>query len=307
MSLNIAEFVKKLVPSLSRSDTEADLNISMESIDVIVTSATQMGENDKVAKLASKEAQEIVKSFYHELDKAGKLHIKLSKQIHVDLVTLFKNVQQNGEYLRKQLEDISNEVIVTHAMNTIKANVIRAVGHYFFMTRFALDLINYIYLFEAQKAGIEFMTEAQLKKSQIQFIEKNLWIFVLLLSVYGDKPDVLRDRMGELSETLLPKDAMDEVMSVYDIQKLDVLSNLPAGFIGSPIYSIRLVFTQWEADRYRHLKDKKRLLELRLLHLRMLKENGQSDIQMEKEMTHLQKSVTDLDYKISKIEEDINA
>ena len=124
--------------------------------------------------------------------------------------------------------------------------------------------------------------------------------------MYGDLPEVLNDRMRKLTPAMLPKDSMDEVSEMYSSGELDMLNNLPSGFLGSPIYSIRLIFSQWEADRYRHMKDKKRLLELRLLHLRMLKENGQSDIQMEKEMTYLQKSVTDLDYRISKIEADCN-
>lgn len=306
MSLNIAEFVKKLVPSLSRSDAEADLSISLEAIQVILTTCQGVSEIEKVSKFSSKKAQEAVKEFYSEFGKTGNTKIRMTKKFGDDLGALFVNVLKNGDYFQKELEDITNEIIVTHALKIVKVNVIRAVAHYDFMTRFALDLINYIYLFEAEHGGIEFTSEGQLKKTQIDFIEKNLWIFARLVSFYGENPEDLRDRMEKLTDTVIPKDSVDEVLEVYDANQLDALSSLPSGFVGSPIYSVRLVFAQWEADRYRHLKDKKRLLELRLLHLRMLKENGQADIQMEKEMTSLQKSVTSIDYNLSKIESDLN-
>lgn len=306
MSINIAEFVKRLVPSLSRSDIETDLSISLESIQSIIDTCTNLSEIDKVAKLNSPKAVSIVKDFYAEFNKSGRHKVKIGKKFPDDMITLMHNLRTNGEAIRKEVEDISNEVIVTHAMSTFKANIIRAVGHYYFMTRYATDLLNYIYVKEAEHGGVEFTTEGQLKKTQLDFIEKSLWIFARLISVYGDTPDQLHERMKDLTDALLPKDSVDEVVEVYSVNQLDLVSGLPSGFVGWPIYSVRLVFAQWEADRYRHMKDKKRLLELRLLHLKMLKENGQADLQMERELTALQKSVTDLDYKITKIEEDVN-
>ena len=88
--------------------------------------------------------------------------------------------------------------------------------------------------------------------------------------------------------------------------KIDLFDNLPTGFIGSPIYTVGLVFAQWEADRHKELKDKKKLLELRLLHLRLLQEQGKGDANQEKEITYLQRRVTDIDYKVSKIESSLD-
>lgn len=94
---------------------------------------------------------------------------------------------------------------------------------------------------------------------------------------------------------------MDELKADH----VDLFANLPQGFVGSPIYSIRLIFAQWEADRYRGLKDRKKMMELRLLHLTLLKENGNTDVDVEKEIIYLQKRVSDIDFNLDKIEASI--
>ena len=109
--------------------------------------------------------------------------------------------------------------------------------------------------------------------------------------------------LGRLSTAFVHRQQIEAVDFYSD--KVDVFNNLPQGFIGSPIYSVRLVFAQWESDRYRALKDKKRLLELRYLHLKLMKDQNQSDINIEREITHLQKHITTIDYKLSKIEESL--
>lgn len=66
------------------------------------------------------------------------------------------------------------------------------------------------------------------------------------------------------------------------------------------------MFATWEAQRYQSLKDKKKLLELRYLHLKMLQESGNSDANMEKDIMYLQKRCTDIQYKLTKIEESVD-
>jgi hypothetical protein len=228
------------------------------------------------------------------------------KHFATDMVTLFEQVTVNGREVKTEVQDFANEVIVTHAMTAFRANAARSVAHYYFITRYALDLANFIYIEESKEAGMDYRSDAMANKKQQGFVKDNLWVFARLLGVYGDKVDNLRGRMSDLSPAVLPKDSVDDVIAIYGQRGVDIFDNIPNGFIGSPIYSVRLVFAQWEADRYIHLKDKKRLLELRVLHLRMLKEQGQSDANMEKELGYIQQRVTDIDYKIAKIEEDVS-
>ena len=161
-------------------------------------------------------------------------------------------------------------------------------------------------MYAAEVDNIESMESSyKLNKKQEEYINKNMWIYVRLLSTYGVEKGKFEKAIESIEDIMLPKDTVDEVLEMYGDRQVDILYNLPKNFVGSPIYSMRLIFAQWETDRYKDLKDKKKMLELRLLHYKMMSETGMSDVDVEKEISYLQESITDLDYKISKMEEDV--
>lgn len=306
MALNIAGFIKSLLPSLDKSDLESDLETSLEAISIIQDSYAKLEETVKVAKLEEKTNKDLVKEFYKELDSVKhKVKISNTKNIGTDTLTLFKNVKLNGDYLLNEISDAVNDVIVSQALTAYKANIIRCVGHYFFITRYALDFINYLYVKETQNAGIELGREYVLNKKQEEFISKNLWIYARLLAVYGDEHSEFKDKVASIEEITLTKETVDTAIDAYAADKVDMFNNIPQGFIGSPIYSIRLVFATWQADRFRSLKDKRKLLELRHLHLILLQQQNQSDVNLEKEITHLQSRLTNIDKQLHDIEKDL--
>lgn len=305
-SLNIFGFVAKMLPSVSKSDSEVDMEISLEAASTVIDVYTQLAQVHQNTKFNSKGALKLVAEFQKELTQS-KPEVKLSGHngLAATTLVLFKNVLANGEVITKELEDIKSEVIVSQAITSSKATILRAVAHYYFMTKFALDFANYLVLLEAQHGGVEMPRDAMLNKKQSDYIEKNLWIYARLLAVYGSDTDKFLSRLSGIEKFQITKDSVDD-SSTMSSSKIDLFNNLPVGFIGSPIYTVGLIFAQWEADRHKELKDKKRLLELRLLHLRVLQEQGKGDASSEKEITYLQKRVTDIDYKVFKIESELN-
>lgn len=306
MNLNIAGFVKKLLPSFSKSDIETDMEISLEAISTVNDIYTSLEEAYRVAPPASDEATKVIKEFYKEIGQV-KHKVKLSpnKNIASDILILFKNIKTNGDYLFKEISDAINDVVISQALTAYKANLLRAVGHYYFMTKFALDLANFFYVTEAENGDHDLNKEYKLNKKQKEFITKNIWIFARMVALYGESHEVFTDRLKDITEVMLPKEEVDNVVDIYNAEKIDMFNNLPNEFIGSPIYSVRLIFAQWEATRYRALKDKRRLLELRYLHMKLMRENGQSDANMEREIEHLQSRITTMDKEIYDIEKEI--
>lgn len=306
MSINIGGFVKKLLPSFDKSDIESDLEISLNSISTIQDSYNNLADIIKVAKLESKESKQIILEFYKEIEKLKLPKLTANSNIALDTVMLFKNVKENGDYILREVSDSVNDIIVSGALTAYKANLLRAVAHYYFVTRYALNLINYFYICESETAGIELNKAYKLNNKQKEYITDNMWLYARVLGVYGQEHNKFKSSLEKIEEITLPKEDVDVVIDGYQPNKLDIFNNLPAGFVGSPIYSIRLFFTEWEADRHKSLKDKKKLLELRYLHLKLMKEQNKTDLGMEKEVEDLQKRITDIDYKIAKIEDGID-
>lgn len=305
MSLNIAGFIRRLIPTLSRSDSEVEMDISVQELQQSIQVWKDLASVYASAKWTHKESLSTVQHFYKELPEVPGVKLGSQKSFASDVSLLLGNCLINAEVIRKLLADISNEVIVSQALTAARANVLRAVGHYFFIARYAMDLANRLYILESEQAGVQLTKDATLNNKQIHFVRDQLWIFCRMLAAYGQDPVKFQQAMDGLSMVQLPQEAFDEASGWAEAHKVDFISNLPDNFIGSPIYTVRLIIAQWQADRYRHMKDKKKLLELRALYLRALQEQGRADVQMEKELAYLQKRVTDLDYKIAKIEESV--
>lgn len=307
MSLNLVGFVKSLLPSFSKSDIESDLEISLEHIPLIIESYTSFQNVQDIAKLQHKQSKDLVTAFYKELNAAdSKLKLSHTKALGHDTVTLFTNIKVNGEYLLKEIGDAVNDVVMSQALTAYKLNLLRSIPHYYFMVRYATDLLNFLYVKEVEHSNIETERSFRLNKKQEEFITKNTWIYARLVAFYGMDHNKFKSKVESISEVTVPQDKVEDIVDQFADDKLDVFNSLPQGFVGSPIYSVRLIFAQWEADRYRSMKDKKKLLELRYLHLKLLKEQGTSDANLDTEITYLQERISDLDYKLSKIEEDVN-
>jgi hypothetical protein len=132
-----------------------------------------------------------------------------------------------------------------------------------------------------------------------------VWIFAKLLSVYGLPSDEFKEIVEKVPDIVVLKDEAEKAISLHNIAEAEPLVVLPDNFIGSPIYALRLAYATWQAERYKELKDKKKLLELRYLHYKYLKEQGEGDAMVEKEIMYLQKRINEIDYKLAKMEESV--
>lgn len=302
---NIVNFIKKALPFFNRSDLASDLELSINYIqDNVVEPYTAMDTILKVSDIQSSKGKSFVRTFYKELAvKDSKVRITAQKSIAADIITLFTNVKANSEFLLKELEENLSGTIVTAALTAKKAFIVRSVGHISFLSRYASNALNYIYIYEALEVSKELDESYKLKPKQITDIEKNIWIFSRLLSAYGVNLAVFKDNLNSLKEITI-NEQTEATVSLYDASDLDFIDNISAGFIGSPIYQIKLVFAQWSADRYKEMKDKRKLLQLRLLNYKLLKERGEVDVNVEKELEYLQGRITVMDRDIAKLEEE---
>lgn len=305
-SSNIVSFIKKALPFFNRSDLASDLELSISYMqDNVIEPYRNLDTVLKVSDIKSAKGKAFVKNFYKDLDiKDSKVRITASKSLGQDMVTLFTNVKTNAEMLLKELEDNFSTTVVTSALTAKKAFVLRSVGHFSFLGKYSTNALNYLYVHEALELNSELDDSYKLVKSQINDIEKNIWVFARLLAVYGTTAEVFKDNLNHLKEITINAET-ETAVSLYDASEIDFIDNVSSGFVGSPIYQIKLVFAQWSADRYKEMKDSKKLLELRYLHYKLLKENGQTDITIERELEHLSNRINDLNYKLAKIEEGI--
>jgi len=307
MSVNIVRFIKSLLPTYRKSEFVEDIRTSKEYIEeVAIPSYNDLEEAYKVSNFSSDKVKDLTKVFYKNLEIDSK-SIRITKNsFATDVKMLLNNVLINAEYCEKELDRVLSDAVVSHALTLYKSFLLRSVGHFSYIAKFSTDLVNFIYIKEVTSyKNAQYDNNFNMPKKKEKDIIQNVWIFAKLLAVYGLPNDEFKDMVEKVPDIVVLKEEAEKAVSMHNVAQVEPLTAIPDGFIGSPIYALRIAFATWQADRYKELKDKKKLLELRYLHYKFLQEQGEGDAMTEKEIMYLQKRINDIDYKISKIEESV--
>lgn len=296
-------YIKSLMPHLDKDDILEDARITKSELELTVIPAMrQATEHFKVSKFQSLEVKNLSSIFFRNYDLA-----KASSSVNIasEIYSKLPIVSENLGFVEKEFEAISNPDILTEAITAKKAILIRALDQISFISRYTLDLLTYIYVQETAAADPEKDSELEISKITAQRVIQNVAVYANLLTIYGNKNFTLEKRLSNIPEVLLSEKTADAVTSTFDADKLDPLNTpFAMNFFYNPIYHVRLVIAEWQASRYKANKDKKKVLELRLLYLKMLSDD-KKDASVEKEIAYTQERIDSLEYSMKKMERSV--
>lgn len=299
--MKIMAFVKSLLPRLDKDDVLEDITVTKTELKTgVLPSLASAKTCFKAMGIKSDQALALQKTFYTNFTVRG---LKRQENLISEMAEAFPKVLANLEYIETQVEDLFNRDILREGLSARKAILLRSAEQISFLTRFSIDVLNLIYVYEARAKNTELIEGFEGSDRVREMVEKNIFIFALLLKTYSQSDEDFKKVIFELPDTVINSQTEATVISVYKEHELDPMSSaMVQGFEGNPIYHLRLIFAEWQANRYKNFSDKKRMLELRLLHLKMLNEDKSSP-GLEKEIEYIQGRVEDLDYKLKKMEE----
>lgn len=298
--MKIVNFIKSLLPHLDKEDVMEDIdNTKAELITGVIPTYQSASIYFKASGIKSDSNLDIQKVFYrnYEIKARGK-----KSSMVEDISVALANVKINLDYLADQTENLFSRDIIKDGLTIRKAILLRGVEHMCFISRYAVDLLNLIYINEAKSVNSELTEGFSASDRTAKITEKNLFIFARLLYWYSQDLEKFKATLARGKEAILNDETTQSVVALYNEEEVDpIASGLVNEFEGNPIYHIRLVIAEWQADRYKSFKDKKKMLELRLLHLKSM-ESG-TDPKLEKEIEYIQDRITSIEYKMSKMEQ----
>lgn len=299
--MKIISFVKSLLPRIDKESVLEDIEVTKSELNNGVLGIYDSAEiHFKVTGIKSKRAKEIQNVFYRNFSIKG--HKKQSTMVG-DILQAMRTVKVNLDHVESQVEDLFNRDIIRDGLTIRKSILLRAAEHISFITRYSVDLINLLCILEAEEAKVEHLEGFSQAPKLREMVEKNVFIFAKLLSIYGQKPEDFKSVIVAIPDAVLNDTTIQNIVAVYKEEDVDPMNSaVIQNFQGNPIYHVRLVFAEWQANRYKAFKDKKKMLELRLLHLRM-QQNNENDPGLEKEIAYLQDRVENIEYKLKKMED----
>ena len=298
----IFEFVKALLPHIEKDTLVTDLRDSIKELDnVAIPSFKQASEFFRTYKAKSKEFDKLSTEF------SRKYTSKLSKQGSFigDISFALANVRENASTILDQAQDILAQDILNEGLTAKKAILIRAASAIAHITKYSTDLLNVCYDLEAQAVTKSDTDAISVPKYTVDKVSKGLNDFARILSDYSAAPDKFKKTLVSVPDLLINSQTADVVGSVYKHADIDPFSSgYTTNFTYNPIYHIRLVFAEWQANRVNEAKEKKAILELRLLHLKNSNE-GVESASLEKQIQYTQDRIDKLERYVKNVEDDL--
>lgn len=305
MNNKVTGFFGKLKSIFTKDQVEVDMDRHIYNLKTL--SEIDAKYHRAIGEIAgySPKSRKITTLFYAEFNKANRFSkIPISKEIFLDLSTLLKTCSENSTFILSLLGKMRGNTIVKEGMSYREINALRAVPHMSFVVDFGMLMSNYVIACELELAG---GPKEDFLKPEIERLNKDMKAFAAILASYGVPPREFKERFANLSENLVSDDLNERVSSVNDlnVDETDFVPFLPDGFIGSPIYTIGSIFATWSVAKYQRLQDEQATLKLRLNYYESLRDGGEPNPEVEKEIEYLQDRVNTNARKIEKMEKNV--
>jgi len=302
--MSIFSFVKKLLPRIERKTVAEDLRTTeKECINVVIPSWDAAATHFKLNKLSSDEAHHLSDLFYRNFVNHKKA-VKAPNFV-LEINRLIPVFHENIVALQGVLDKYLERDVLSEAMTVRSAFILRSASNMSLVTRYMMALLNYLYTVEAQHLDTSIEPGLEISKAELKYVEQNFVRFVKLFSEYSLESKEYKALVDRLPEVFVNATTQQAVSGLYQGTSFDPFEQYGvSGFVGNPIYRVRLLVARWQNDRYESAKAKKQQLELRLLYLQMKKE-GNSDPVINKEIERLQTRIEGYDRYLREVEESV--
>lgn len=298
--MSFFDFLGSLIPSLKKNDLNEDIRVTrMELSEKVIPLFDNASTYFNTNSFSSKEVQALDSDFMNQIKMGSS-----SKNMVSAISKLLPKVLVNLEFLDSQVESLISGNVQTANITYKKASLLRGISYIGFVSVYALELLSYIYANEVASVGGSDYSEIDIPKKKLEKIKTNITNFAKILKVYSMDDKKFAESFGAIPDVQLDKNFKDaySALKEKELDPLDVV--LTKNFTGSPIYSFRLIWAEWQANRYKLNKERKKYLELRLMQLKALKDGG-SDPALDKQISHMEERIQKLDYELHKQEESV--
>ena len=283
---SILGFSSELLPIFKKDRIIEDARIvQTELISYTVPAYKNSYELFKSNKIASKTIKDLEKRYF---DRTGS---KNPAGMVADIYTKLDRVVHVVETVSMAAEKQFESSIVVSGITLYKVSLIKALETSGFVSRYALRLLNYLYVLETEAVKAETSyTNKQLNKGEIKELDTYFYAFCDALRAFSRAGDNFQKELDKLPDVIVSPDA-EATLSNFSSVKLDPLDLFTVNGFVNPVYRIGMMVAEIQVTRYKEAKELKTALELRRMYLENQKNNGVEDEGMQREIDVIQNRI----------------
>lgn len=301
MTYPIFDFINGLLPGLKKESILEDLRVSLDSYDKNLTPVLDKITALHKDKFKSQNARDLNDAF----NRAYKGAIKGRPNMLLTLKEASSNIRVNADFVVKCLEEILESNVIPDGITSRKATMIRLAKQITFLVEYSLDLMNVILTNEAIHLNSELQESMEVSKGAMIRVEKNLIRFAYAVADFSKKPDDFVKLYKKMKDIYVGgSNSKNAAAAASEIEIDPYDSRLVHNVAYNPIYHVRMAIAGWQARRYQNAKEKKKLLELRVLQLKAEYDN-KKDPKILNEINYTQNRVDKIDRELHEVDEDL--
>lgn len=208
---------------------------------------------------------------------------------------LLNNIVKEQKNITNLIDKELNDYITSKGSTAKDLSIMKLVTDISSIVFYIQDMCYYILVDDK---------DTSLPKIRLNDIRKYSGSYINLFPVfYKDFSKYVKD-ISKVSEETVYRETPKVIMMDMLFKSSGKFLKLPAsGFNGNPIYHISMWLVDKEIERYELLKDKKKLIELKLLELK-LQEQNESNPKLKTQIEYYEEKISKLEYNIKEIEDD---
>jgi len=203
-----------------------------------------------------------------------------------ELLTFFKDVLAEEKNLVNLVRSDTNATVYPQLATAQEVAIMKTITDITTVTLYTNDLIYYVMAGET----------STIPAGKVKSIKEGLGTYGNILNTYLRNFDKHVINLGKVAKVGMKEGTSEKMMDSL-LATHGVLVDLPLvnNFVNNPIYHVRMWMVDGDLEKYESLKEKKKLIELRLVELKMRK-HGKSDERLAKQIEYYEDKVSSMEY-----------
>lgn len=291
----LIDFIKSLAPHIKKSTVQRELDATIKELTSLSMPMVKAMADSTAASPLTNDFLEVFESHIRDSVKFA----RKGSNIWLDLYAALVNVQANAEQVKKTVDDFMQEDTLRDGITARSAQLVRLSGSISYITTYTGEVCDYMLAQESVKLGDDEATPP----AQARYIREGLNKYSALLRDLSIPAKEFAKLLSEVPDAYISGGAATLVEDLFTAKQLDPFASIRGvqGWTGSPIFAARMMWESYQADRFHNMKERKSMMELRLIHLENLRAKSPNP-RLQKEIEGLQARISKYDRKIREVE-----
>lgn len=198
--------------------------------------------------------------------------------------------------------------VLRDAMTATRINLLQCLELISFVVRYSRRILIVAMAYEIEVKSGDNEPTSNITPGEMEWISSKQRHFLSCLnSVMRVKNnEEFEKKMDEIPNAVVNEDSYDVLLQTQGQGKIDPLQMGLIPLVLNPIYHIRMAIADWQVTRYKAAQEEKRMLEFRLLKLK-LQASGKKDAKLDQNIQYTENRLQELNFKLHKMEKEYGA